>query len=250
MRDDKFIESLEQLDEKELLQCMQAAILADTEAPVKISLQKAERFVGESVPAAKVVKMKIPWIVGIVSLAAAVALAAVLFFRNPGEDIGPVIADEGTPSQEIVEEHAIEQELTNDRNAVKTAKSEPAIEAPVKKAIPIEVSQDNVSHAAANEIATFELISPSKSVYRIKVVDESKSFSFQWNPEGIETAKLILQDKAGNVFLQKDFTTEDHYNLLASDALVYGDVLWSLQVRFENGNEARNSGVISFVKAE
>ena len=261
MRDDLFIESLDQLDEKELLRCLQAAKLADAKAPVEVSLEEAEKFVRKSVPA-KVVKMKVSWIVGVISVAAAIALAVVLFVRNPGEDIAPAIADEVAPGQEVVEQPAIEEileekevapvenEIKNDKKAVKTAKSDVDAVAPAKGAIPVEVSREDSSHASSAEMSLFKLISPSKDLYRIRVVDESKSFPFQWNPEGIEGARLILQDKSGNIFLQKDFTTEDHFDLLASDVLPYGDVVWSFFVQFESGKEARNSGMISFVKAE
>ena len=260
MKDDKYTDILDELDDKELLQCLQAAKLADTEPAEKLSESRAREFVSQKT-APKVIRMRFPWVAGI-SIAAALAVAAFIFLRSPA--IPDVVADNQPDTEEadildradesLGEEESVplEVEQTKSQKAIQTAKTEKTQSSAetIEQIVPTEISQEDVSHAASSEMYMFEMIKPAKDLYRIHVKDTSKSFSFEWDPVGIEGARLILQDCEGNVFHQQDFTDEGYYDLPVSVALPYGDVVWSFFVQYQDGREARKSGVISFIKAE
>ena len=257
MKEDLYTNIVDNLDDKELMQCLQAAKLADTQPAQDISLPKAQEFVSMNV-SPKVVKRSFS-LVYVLSAVAAIALGVFLFLRNPEQastapvaDQNPEVenADEPVVDEILGEESVVsmEQETANDKTDKKTASVAEKPEKPETESSP--VMQDDVSRAAMAEMSTFELISPSKDIYRIRVVDETKAFPFQWDATGIDGARLILQDRDGNIILQEDFTTEDHFDLLASVVLPYRDVVWSMFVQYQDGREARKSGLISFIKAE
>ena len=264
MKDDKFTDILDELDDKELLQCLQAAKLADTEPAQEISESKAREFVSAKTTP-KVVKVRFPWVAGL-SIAAAIAVAAFLFLRNPGQDAPEPVADT-TPDSEQVEESitieeilgeeevvSMEQAQTKEQKEVRTAKTESKPKAvpeeTAEEAVPAQVSQEDVSNAASAEMAMFEMIRPSLDISKVKVKNENSIYSFEWDPTGFDGARLILQDRDGNIFIQEDFTDEDHYDLLASTALEYSIVSWTFMVQYEDGREARKTGVLYFKKAE
>ena len=247
MKEDLYTNIVDDLETEELLQCLQAAKLADSPSPEPVSLKDAHMLVDRKLK--RTVKIhSLTWISGL-SIAAVLAVVVTLLVNRPSATIENTVADVIEEQVESVEEQTIEDIHESTETAPLTEKK-PAVKPSEKQEKPTEVSQEDASYAATASMSIFKLISPSKDVYRIRVVDENKSFTFRWDPTGIEGARLILQDKDCNVVLQKDFTTEDHYELRAADVLPYGEIIWSMLVQFEDGREARSSGLISFVKSE
>lgn len=246
MKELQYTSIVDSLEKEELLQCLRAAELADSPSPEPVSLTDAHAFVGKAVKhTAK--KHRLTWISGL-SVAAALAVVVTLVLNRPSATIENTVAnviEEPVETVDPVEEQAVEEKRENVESVPVAEKKRTE-----KQEKPVEVSQEEATYATTASMSIFKLISPSKDVYRIRVVDENKFFSFRWDPDGIDGARLLIQDKEGNVLLQEDFTTEDHYDLKAADVLPYGEIVWSMLVQFEDGREARSSGLVSFVKSE
>ena len=243
---DDFEKYLEELDGQEVMQVLTGASLADKKPAHPVSLERAGKFVEATVgkKKANVFLFLIPAIAIAAGLAVAVflwtgkgdgaledgTLAEVTVPTDPSTSAPQVAGTEETPAQ------------VSDKPKTTPAPFE-------KEEVVLEIQQDESVHAAETEVRTFALLKPDKPIYRIRVVNEDKFFSFRWNPEGIDSLVLILKDVDDNILKKETLVGVDHFDVNAGWALVNGTILWTVLAKYDDGAEASCSGRLIFEKA-
>ena len=256
MENDNIKEFIDGMEEQELLQCLQAAKLADGEAPGKVAMERAEAFVNKTIRASRTGRVIRFAFVSMLAAAACVAVA-VFIGRNPGGgEIQPYVAAVDTvETQSDLQEQVVEPVIPeigkeNERMASNREKQEEEV---VRQQEPIlsEIHEaETVVHSATTAIKTLKMVRPNKELYKVRVVDESKLFSFVWESDSIATCMITLSDSLGNTIVEKEINGDNHYELAASDALKYGKILWTVRAIFKDQSQRENKGIVIFDKAE
>lgn len=246
---------------KEWLQMVQAARLVDTEPLKKISSDDfIAKTLAEKKKPAKVVKL--PWIIGtIVSIAASLAIVALVFYGKDdskqyedvlAEQVAPVTPEEQQSELDAVEEIQVTQpqtqpEVKQDVKTESSPKAESVKEETVEELVGAKIQKDdNVSTAAVASVENsfFEMLKPLKSPYRIQVKNPEKEFVFEWKMGDVRSVRLSISDRNGNLILDKSLSSENSYGIVASELTDKGELDWCVAVTFNNGATAEKSGKI------
>ena len=256
MEKDNLKEFIDGMEEQELLQCLQAAKLADGEAPVEVSRERAAAFVDKTVRASGT--RRIIRISFISTLAAAACFAVAVFVgRNPrGGEIQPYVA-----AVDTVETQGDLREPAPETLIPEMGKEEVRIASTMGKRLEKAVSQHDMAPVEVHEAETFvrsaqatvkalKMVRPNKELYKVRVVNESKLFSFVWEADSVASCVVTLSDSLGNTIVERHVTGENYFDFAAADALKYREIHWRVLAVFADQSRGENKGIVIFDKAQ
>ena len=239
MKEDK-MKWIDDLSDQELVHCVRAAELADTEPSCPVDLERAAHFVGNHINRKS--KSRIVAWTSASLLAFAAVLAAIFIVIRPGQSGQPesLVAKAEDPSTVVIPQEAISEMGTvpAKRNVSEEKKKNPSIV--------LNEGKKETNYAVANEVRIFAPIKPDKDEYRIRVVNEDKSFIFRWDASDLLSLDLILQDGKGNLIERHQFSGEDYFEFPARTGIQHHEIHWTMNVKYKDGAEGTNGGIIYF----
>ena len=244
---------------KEWMQMVQGARLAGKTPAVEIPEAEALERVSYRMkkPA------RLPWIIGSVAAAAALAIMLTLPFRHdapggegdivaglPSADSSAVSApsdtagvNEAVPEQM---EYMAEAETAVPEEKIATPETAPVVKPSMRS------HQDDISTAAGAETAPqFKMLKPSKTPYRVKVKNLDRDFVFEWEAESVSQVELTVVTLQGEVLADESIEGNPGRCPVKAAALVgKGELTWTLKISYTNGVKHAESGKIEFVNMQ
>ena len=247
MEDDKMKEWIDELSDQELIHCARAAGLADTEPSHPADMERAARFVGSHISQKKNHRLVFWTSASLLAVAAGLAIVF-LPVRQSRTAPSEMIAE----TQNVVEEQIVSEEEPSVDLVEESRKSEaqPAKESRPGKEMILKEGLEGKTYAAETEMRDFQPIKPDKTEYKIRVVNEDKSFTFRWDSSELASMELILQDEEGKFNETHQFTDEDHFDFPAKTGVLYHAIHWKMKVQYKDGAEGVKSGIIYFDKVK
>lgn len=262
---------------KEWLQMVQGARLADTDPIINVD---SDDFVARTLAEKSSVQperrktVRLPWLIsGITTVAASVAIIATVMVNNMNPEMQQDFMAEVTDTTVVVPEadttvleDAVDiKEVSHQAVAdVVEPRDEEQLKSPVgaedqsaghqqAEEPPLELSgrkmiQDSkASTASQNEVASFEMVRPAKSPYRVRVKNPENEFVFEWKMSDASNVRLSIADKNGKVIIDNEWILETRYGIVASDLVDRGELDWTVEVTFNDGSMQRKTGKIELV---
>ena len=241
MEEDKMKQWIDELSEQELIHVFRAAERAGTEAACSLDKEDAAHFVRSHI-VRKSKTRKIAWTSASL-LTIAAGLAALFFTLRPAQPQPTGLVADG--------ENGIETAEPDVFSPADTLPATKEIQAPKRTAAVVDkpVLQKGIkekSLALEAETKAFSPIKPDKDEYRIRVVNEDKSFVFRWDPSPLSSLELTLQDEKGELIGKYQFTDEDHFDFPARTGLQFRSVHWRMNVQYKDGAEGTKCGILYF----
>lgn len=262
---------------KEWLQMVQGARLADTDPIINVD---SDDFVAKTLAEKSSAQperrktVRLPWLIsGITTVAASVAIIATVMVNNMNPEMQQDFMAEVTDTTVVVPEadstvleDAVDiKEVSHQAVAdVVEPRDEEQLESPVgaedqsagqqqAEEPPLELSgrkmiQDSkASTASQNDVASFEMVRPAKSPYRVRVKNPENEFVFEWKMSDASNVRLSIADKNGKVIIDNEWILETRYGIVASDLVDRGELDWTVEVTFNDGSMQRKTGKIELV---
>lgn len=262
---------------KEWLQMVQGARLADTDPIINVD---SDDFVAKTLAEKSSAQperrktVRLPWLIsGITTVAASVAIIATVMVNNMNPEMQQDFMAEVTDTTVVVPEadttvledavdikevshQAVadvveprdEEQLKSpagaeDQSAGQQQAEEPPLELSGRKMI----QDSKTSTASQNEVASFEMVRPAKSPYRVRVKNPENEFVFEWKMSDASNVRLSIADKNGKVIIDNEWILETRYGIVASDLVDRGELDWTVEVTFNDGSMQRKTGKIELV---
>lgn len=262
---------------KEWLQMVQGARLADTDPIINVD---SDDFVAKTLTEKSSAQperrktVRLPWLIsGITTVAASVAIIATVMVNNMNPEMQQDFMAEVTDTTVVVPEadttvledavdikevshQAVadvveprdEEQLKSpagaeDQSAGQQQAEEPPLELSGRKMI----QDSKTSTASQNEVASFEMVRPAKSPYRVRVKNPENEFVFEWKMSDASNVRLSIADKNGKVIIDNEWILETRYGIVASDLVDRGELDWTVEVTFNDGSMQRKTGKIELV---
>lgn len=262
---------------KEWLQMVQGARLADTDPIINVD---SDDFVAKTLAEKSSAQperrktVRLPWLIsGITTVAASVAIIATVMVKNMNPEMQQDFIAEVTDTTVVVPEadttvledavdikevshQAVadvveprdEEQLKSpagaeDQSAGQQQAEEPPLELSGRKMI----QDSKTSTASQNEVASFEMVRPAKSPYRVRVKNPENEFVFEWKMSDASNVRLSIADKNGKVIIDNEWILETRYGIVASDLVDRGELDWTVEVTFNDGSMQRKTGKIELV---
>jgi len=262
---------------KEWLQMVQGARLADTDPIINVD---SDDFVAKTLAEKSSAQperrktVRLPWLIsGITTVAASVAIIATVMVNNMNPEMQQDFMAEVTDTTVVVPEadttvledavdikevshQAVadvveprdEEQLKSpvgaeDQSAGQQQAEEPPLELSGRKMI----QDSKASTASQNEVASFEMVRPAKSPYRVRVKNPENEFVFEWKMSDASNVRLSIADKNGKVIIDNEWILETRYGIVASDLVDRGELDWTVEVTFNDGSMQRKTGKIELV---
>lgn len=262
---------------KEWLQMVQGARLADTDPIINVD---SDDFVAKTLAEKSSAQperrktVRLPWLIsGITTVAASVAIIATVMVNNMNPEMQQDFMAEVTDTTIVVPEadttvledavdikevshQAVadvveprdEEQLKSpvgaeDQSAGQQQAEEPPLELSGRKMI----QDSKTSTASHNEVASFEMVRPAKSPYRVRVKNPENEFVFEWKMSDASNVRLSIADKNGKVIIDNEWILETRYGIVASDLVDRGELDWTVEVTFNDGSMQRKTGKIELV---
>lgn len=262
---------------KEWLQMVQGARLADTDPIINVD---SDDFVARTLAEKSSAQperrktVRLPWLIsGITTVAASVAIIATVMVKNMNPEMQQDFIAEVTDTTVVVPEadttvledavdikevshQAVadvveprdEEQLKSpagaeDQSAGQQQAEEPPLELSGRKMI----QDSKTSTASQNEVASFEMVRPAKSPYRVRVKNPENEFVFEWKMSDASNVRLSIADKNGKVIIDNEWILETRYGIVASDLVDRGELDWTVEVTFNDGSMQRKTGKIELV---
>lgn len=262
---------------KEWLQMVQGARLADTDPIINVD---SDDFVAKTLAEKSSAQperrktVRLPWLIsGITTAAASVAIIATVMVNNMNPEMQQDFMAEVTDTTVVVPEadttvledavdikevshQAVadvveprdEEQLKSpagaeDQSAGQQQAEEPPLELSGRKMI----QDSKTSTASQNEVASFEMVRPAKSPYRVRVKNPENEFVFEWKMSDASNVRLSIADKNGKVIIDNEWILETRYGIVASDLVDRGELDWTVEVTFNDGSMQRKTGKIELV---
>ena len=262
---------------KEWLQMVQGARLADTDPIINVD---SDDFVAKTLAEKSSAQperrktVRLPWLIsGITTVAASVAIIAtvMVYIMNPEmqqdfmaevtdttvvvPEADTTVLEDAVDIKEVshqavadVVEPRDEEQLKSpagaeDQSAGQQQAEEPPLELSGRKMI----QDSKTSTASQNEVASFEMVRPAKSPYRVRVKNPENEFVFEWKMSDASNVRLSIADKNGKVIIDNEWILETRYGIVASDLVDRGELDWTVEVTFNDGSMQRKTGKIELV---
>ena len=262
---------------KEWLQMVQGARLADTDPIINVD---SDDFVAKTLAEKSSAQperrktVRLPWLIsGITTVAASVAIIATVMVNNMNPEMQQDFMAEVTDTTVVVpeadttvledavdikevshqavadvveprdEEHLKSPGGAEDQSAGQQQAEEPPLELSGRKMI----QDSKTSTASQNEVASFEMVRPAKSPYRVRVKNPENEFVFEWKMSDASNIRLSIADKNGKVIIDNEWILETRYGIVASDLVDRGELDWTVEVTFNDGSMQRKTGKIELV---
>lgn len=262
---------------KEWLQMVQGARLADTDPIINVD---SDDFVAKTLAEKSSAQperrktVRLPWLIsGITTVAASVAIIATVMVNNMNPEMQQDFMAEVTDTTVVVPEAdttVLEDEVdikevshqavadvveprdeeqlkspvgAEDQSAGQQQAEEPPLELSGRKMI----QDSKASTASQNEVASFEMVRPAKSPYRVRVKNPENEFVFEWKMSDASNVRLSIADKNGKVIIDNEWILETRYGIVASDLVDRGELDWTVEVTFNDGSMQRKTGKIELV---
>lgn len=106
--------------------------------------------------------------------------------------------------------------------------------------------------SSANPVKrTLKMLRPSKSPYRVKVMDLSKEFVFEWEAAEAVKAGLMLKDSQGRTLVDKriEELTESRIPVGVMSMTDRGELTWTLILEYPDGGTVSRTGRIELKSA-
>lgn len=256
---------------KEWMQMAHAARLADTDPAMEISELEAERFVLKTLHKTEVKaagpKRKVrfmPWILSGAAVAAAVAVIISFSFigsSGGGNGIENDMQADAIPidtAQTIIQCDTIpDARLVPEKNEMEdyVAKAEPEEQVTSRKnnqevvstaGKGIIVFEDDMEQEAVQ--ASFNVLKPAKTPYRVRVRNIDKDFVFEWKSEYVKHISLMIVDGDGVVLLEKEVVpSESKFPIRAAEFANRGELIWTMTATSDGEKKLIRAGKIEFV---
>ncbi|MGN1234298.1 MAG: hypothetical protein ACI4UJ_12755 [Candidatus Cryptobacteroides sp.] len=112
-----------------------------------------------------------------------------------------------------------------------------------------EVS-DSVAVQPAEE-RTLRMVRPSKSPYRVKVLNLSKDFVFEWEAAGAVNASLVVKDWEGMILIEEKIENlaENRIPVSLESLTDKGELIWTLALDYPDGGTVSRTGRLELKSA-
>lgn len=236
---------------KEWLYMVQGARLAGTKPIQEVDLPAG--FISgilaksqlEQKQSSKVVRL--PWILsGIAAVAASVAIIVTVTRNTDNVVIEGLVAEtmneSAVPTDTILTVENPEVEVVEIK-AVDNKKAEGKI----LDLTGSKMIEDNrASTAGQFEAASFEMLKPSKSPYRVRVRNPKKEFVFEWKMNGVSSVSVQINDKDGNKVIDSGLLQDCRFPVVASMLVDKGELDWTVKISFMDGSSETKTGKLEF----
>lgn len=256
---------------KEWMQMANAAGLADTAPAMEISEQEAEKFVLKALHKAEVEavlpKRKLrfmPWILSGAVVAAAVAVVISFSFggssggdtgmeNNLQADVIPIDTVQNVISCDTVPDTRAVPEKMEIKEYVAKTETEERVTAQKNKQDVVNtagkgtmVFEDDMEQEAVQ--ASFNVLKPAKTPYRVRVRNIDKDFVFKWESEYVKHVSLLIIDSDGIVLLEKEIVPSDgRFPIRAAEFANLGELTWTMTATSEDEAKLIHTGKIEFI---
>ena len=263
-------------ESQEWLQMQAASSLVGTKPFETVRTADARRFVSETIARDQIVSPRrkaLRWTgfaTGFCAMAAAVALIFTVGRTGNGPGL-PETGDSlaymddslvfapGQPEQEpsakeIGETETREKEMPRPDSAKDEQERTGTSELVPQPATSIAYDRNAAHGEAADTTAnqrTLKMIRPSKSPYRVKVMDLSKEFVFEWEaPEAVK-ASLVIKDGEGMTLVDESIEELEENRIPASVMSLTdrGELTWTLTLEYPDGGTISRTGRIELKSA-
>lgn len=263
-------------ESQEWLQMQAASSLVGTKPFETVQTADARRFVSEVIARDQIVSPRrkaLRW-TGFATGFCAMAAAVALIFTVGRTGKGPGLPETGdslayvddslgfTSSQpeqelsvkEIGETETRETEMPRPESARDEQERTGTSELVPQPATSIAYDRNAARGEAADTAAiqrTLKMIRPSKSPYRVKVMDLSKEFVFEWEaPEAVK-ASLVIKDGEGMTLVDESIEelAENRIPVGVISLTDRGELIWTLTLEYPDGGTVSRTGRIELKSA-